>query len=72
MAIRRTQATYAMLVTVVILSAVVPTLIATTFFEPQATGDEAFEDFEVAEEIDAAPLRVPPHAIRSDTSGRGG
>lgn len=58
------QATYTVLVTVVILSAVVPTLIATTFFEPQATGDDAFEDFEAAEEIDAGPLRVPPHAGR--------
>jgi Kef-type K+ transport system membrane component KefB len=58
------QATYTILVTVVILSAVVPTLIATTFFEPQAAGDEAFEDFEAAEEIDAGPLRVPPHAAR--------
>ena len=56
------QATYTILVTVVILSAVVPTLIATTFFEPQAAGDDAFEDFEAAEEIDAGPLPVPPHA----------
>jgi len=58
------QATYTILVTVVILSAVVPTLIATTFFEPQAAGDEAFEDFEAAEEIDAGPLRLPPHTAR--------
>jgi Kef-type K+ transport system membrane component KefB len=55
------QATYTILVTVVILSAVVPTLVATTFFEPQPTGAEAFEDFEAAEEIDAGPLPVPPH-----------
>lgn len=60
------QPTYTILVTVVILSAVVPTLIATTFFEPQSTGDEAFEDFEAAEEIDAGPLRLPPHAAPSD------
>jgi Kef-type K+ transport system membrane component KefB len=53
------QPTYTILVTVVILSAVVPTLIATTFFEPQAAGDEAFEDFEAAEEIDAGPLPAP-------------
>jgi hypothetical protein len=58
------QATYTVLVTVVILSAVVPTLLATTFFEPQPAGDEAFEDFEAAEEIDAGPLPVPPHAVR--------
>ncbi len=54
--------TYTILVTVVILSAVVPTLIATTFFEPEPAGDEAFDDFEAAEEIDAGPLRRPPHA----------
>jgi Kef-type K+ transport system membrane component KefB len=54
------QAAYTILVTVVILSAVVPTLIATTFFEPQPAGGRAFEDFEAAEEIDAGPLRVPP------------
>jgi Kef-type K+ transport system membrane component KefB len=52
------QATYTVLVTVVILSAVVPTLIATTFFEPELPGAEAFEDFEAAEEIDAGP-RTP-------------
>jgi Kef-type K+ transport system membrane component KefB len=56
------QATYTILVTVVILSAVVPTLIATSLFEPQPATDEAFEDFEAAEEIDAGPLRLPPHA----------
>lgn len=56
------QATYTILVTVVILSAVIPTLLATTFFEPQPTGEEAFEDFEAAEGIDAGPLPVPPHA----------
>lgn len=58
------QATYTVLVTVVILSAVVPTLIATTFFEPQPTSDAGFEDFEAAEEIDAGPLPLPPHAAR--------
>ena len=57
------QPTYTILVTVVILSAVIPTLLATTFFEPQAAGDAAFEDFEAAEEIDAGPLRPPPHAL---------
>jgi Kef-type K+ transport system membrane component KefB len=60
------QPTYTVLVTVVILSAVVPTLIATTFFEPQPASDDAFEDFEAAEEIDAGPLRSPPHAGRPD------
>ncbi len=58
------QAAYTILVTVVILSAVVPTLIATTFFEPQSTGPEAFEDFDAAEAIDAGPLPRPPHVAR--------
>ena len=49
------QATYTVLVTVVILSAVVPTLIATTFFEPTVARDLALEDLEAAEEIDAGP-----------------
>jgi Kef-type K+ transport system membrane component KefB len=56
------QATYTILVTVVILSAVIPTLVATTFFEPRPADDASFEDFEAAEGIDAGPLRVPPHA----------
>lgn len=56
------QPTYTILVTVVILSAVVPTLLATTFFVPQPAGADAFEDFEAAEEIDAGPLPLPPHA----------
>ncbi len=55
------QATYTILVTVVILSAVVPTLIATRFFEPHPTDQAGFEDFEAAEEIDAGPLPLPPH-----------
>ena len=54
------QPTYTILVTVVILSAVVPTLLATTFFEPQPTTAEGSEDFDAAEEIDAGPLSVPP------------
>jgi Kef-type K+ transport system membrane component KefB len=53
------QSTYTILVTVVILSAVVPTLIATTFFEPRVAGAEAVEDFDAAEEIDAGPLGSP-------------
>jgi Kef-type K+ transport system membrane component KefB len=48
------QTRYTILVTVVILSAVVPTLIATTFFEPDMA-DDAREDLEAAEEIDAGP-----------------
>jgi hypothetical protein len=63
------QPTYTILVTVVILSAVVPTLIATTFFEPEPTGEEGFEDFEAAEEIDAGPLRLPPRAARQGADG---
>jgi hypothetical protein len=47
---------------VVILSAVVPTVLATTFFEPRPIGAEASEDFDAAEEIDAGPLRPPPRA----------
>jgi Kef-type K+ transport system membrane component KefB len=58
------QATYTILVTVVILSAVAPTLIATTFFEPQPVDGQAFEDFEAAEEIDAGPLPLPSHLDR--------
>ncbi len=53
------QQAYTVLVTVVILSAVVPTLIATTFFEPRATGDIEAEEVEAADEIDAGPLRRP-------------
>jgi len=54
------QSTYTILVTVVILSAVVPTLIATTFFEPTIARDDAREDLDAAEEIDAGPL-TPTH-----------
>ncbi len=58
------QATYTILVTVVILSAVVPTLIATTFFEP-ALVDDARDDLDAAEEIDAGP----PTPVRASGSG---
>jgi Kef-type K+ transport system membrane component KefB len=59
------QATYTVLVTVVILSAVVPTLLATTFFEPEIPQAEAFEDLEAAEGIDAGPReRAPRPAAR--------
>lgn len=60
------QPTYTILVTVVILSAVAPTLLATTFFEPHAASGEASEDLDAAEEIDAGPLLVPPHVVRGD------
>ena len=53
------QAAYTVLVTVVILSAVVPTLIATRFFEPLAVQDIAAEEVEAAEEIDAGKMRRP-------------
>lgn len=50
------QTTYTVLVTVVILSAVLPTLLATTFFEPAASRNAELEELEAAEEIDAGPL----------------
>ncbi len=53
------QAAYTVLVTVVILSAVIPTVIATTFFEPRRIGVDAVEDVDAAEEIDAGPLPRP-------------
>ncbi len=53
------QAAYAILVTTVILSAVVPTIIATTFFEPQMVGTIEAEEVEAAESIDAGPR---PHS----------
>ena len=67
------QPTYTILVTVVILSAVVPTLLATTFFEPAAAVGDALEDLEAAEEIDAGPpatVRASGSATES-TSGSG-
>ena len=53
------QNAYTVLVTVVILSAVVPTLIATTFFKPRILESAGLEEFDAAEEIDAGPLRRP-------------
>ena len=53
------QAAYTVLVTVVILSAIVPTLIATRFFEPQSVEEIAAEEVEAAEEIDGGTLRRP-------------
>ena len=58
------QGRYTILVTVVILSAVIPTVVAQTFFEPIATGELGAEDVEAAEEIDAGPIHLPhgsPH-----------
>jgi hypothetical protein len=60
------QPTYTILVTVVILSAVIPTLLATTFFEPHTVSGEVSEDLDAAEEIDAGPLLVPPRVVRGD------
>jgi hypothetical protein len=54
-----TQAQYSELVTVVILSAFVPTLIAQQFFQPRVQEDEA----EVAGELDAG-LRTRPGSVR--------
>jgi Kef-type K+ transport system membrane component KefB len=64
------QPVYTVLVTVVILSAVVPTLIATTFFEPELPAAEAFEDFEAAEEIDAGPRSRPRPTASFDVNIR--
>ena len=50
---------YTILVTVVILSAVVPTLIATTFFEPHIRGERERDEIEAADEIDVGPLPHP-------------
>lgn len=59
------QSAYTILVTVVILSAVIPTLIATTFFEPRVETEIEAEEIEAADEIDTGfPRRraVPPVA----------
>lgn len=55
------QAAYTILVTVVILTAVVPTLLAQTFFEPAIEDEIVREEVEAAEEIDAG---VPPRRPR--------
>jgi len=63
------QAQYAVLVTTVILSAVVPTLIATTFFEPHIRGTGERDEVEAAEEIDAGPIRHPrPEASTAEAT----
>lgn len=59
------QAEYTILVTVVILSAVVPTLIATKLFEPREVAELAAEEIEAAEEIDVGPLPPPRRARTS-------
>ncbi|MGZ6213365.1 MAG: cation:proton antiporter [Candidatus Limnocylindria bacterium] len=53
------QPQYTILVTTVILSAVIPTLIATTFFEPHLRGAGERDEVEAAEEIDAGLGRHP-------------
>ena len=50
---------YTILVTTVILSAIVPTLIATTFFEPHIRGTGELDEVEAAEEIDAGLVPHP-------------
>jgi len=49
------QSQYTVLVTVVIASAVVPTLIATTFFHPHHLTKREVDEFEAAGEIDVVP-----------------
>ena len=63
------QEAYTILVTTVILSAVVPTLIATTFFEPHVETALEAEEIEAAEGIDAGPFRLPklPAGIEAAT-----
>ena len=63
------QTAYTILVTVVILSAVVPTLIAQGFFQPAISGELIREEVEAAEEIDAG-LPVPHRGSRPNLSGR--
>lgn len=54
-----TQSQYTVLVTVVILSAVVPTTIAQAFFRPHAVSAQEAEEIEAAGEIDDVPM--PKH-----------
>lgn len=65
------QAAYTVLVTVVILSAVVPTLIATTFFTPALAGEAELEEFDAAEEIDAGLLPRPAGTGRAAATASG-
>jgi Kef-type K+ transport system membrane component KefB len=64
------QAKYTILVTTVILSAVVPTLIATTFFAPRIPSAREAADIDAAEEIDAGPFPLPRATL--DTAGGSG
>lgn len=66
------QAQYTILVTVVILSAVAPTLVATTFFSPVLAGEAELEEFDAAEEIDAGLLPRPDSPGRAATMGAAG
>lgn len=67
------QTAYTILVTVVVLSAVVPTLIATTFFEPRVTAGIEAEEIEAAEEIDAGPFpRLHPGTGATNPPTRAG
>lgn len=59
------QTAYTILVTVVILTAVAPTLIAQTFFQPEVAGALVQEEIEAAEGIDAGPLRHPHSPARA-------
>jgi Kef-type K+ transport system membrane component KefB len=67
------QAAYTILVTTVILSAVVPTLIATTFFEPRRRVELEREEVDAAEEIDAGPvIHRTPHQHPLEQGSLGG
>ena len=66
------QAKYTILVTTVILSAVVPTLIATTFFAPRRPSDQEADEIDAAEEIDAGPFRLPKPAAEAAREAPGG
>jgi Kef-type K+ transport system membrane component KefB len=66
------QARYTILVTTVILSAVVPTLIATTFFAPRRPTSLEADEIDAAEEIDAGPFRLPKPAPEASIEVAGG
>jgi Kef-type K+ transport system membrane component KefB len=66
------QAKYTILVTTVILSAVVPTLIATTFFAPGRPSTQEADEIDAAEEIDAGPFRLPRPAAEAAGEASGG
>jgi hypothetical protein len=51
-----TQSQYTVLVTVVICSAVVPTMIAQAFFRPQSIAEHGEQEIEAAGEIDSVLL----------------